>query len=197
MIVYTGKQFWNDFNNWDEGLFQDANRPRDDNKFKIRPWLQSDKWKQRDTNKDIYTRAASLIGESTKSAGAAWSLPDDFTVATLTDKYKNWDPWCILRDWNLVIQRSWTYILQAFCQFIIDSLSSWYYYSHYVALLRYRDSKWNIMNMTQWRFCGTWDQLMTWQIWWFNEWDVFNVWAAHNFNDSVTMYEVLNAYRLG
>ena len=54
MIVYSGKQFWNNFNNWDEGLFQDANRPRDNDKFKIRPWLQSEKWKWRDTNKNTW-----------------------------------------------------------------------------------------------------------------------------------------------
>lgn len=53
MIVYSGKQYWNEFNNWDEALFQDANRPRDDDKFKIRPWLQSDKWKWRSVNKDL------------------------------------------------------------------------------------------------------------------------------------------------
>lgn len=52
MIVYSWKQYWNDFNNGDEGLFQDANRPRDDDKFKIRPWLQSDKWDWRWTNKN-------------------------------------------------------------------------------------------------------------------------------------------------
>lgn len=52
MIVYSWKQYWNDFNNWDEGLFQDANRPRDDDKFKIRPWLQSEKWDWRWANKN-------------------------------------------------------------------------------------------------------------------------------------------------
>ena len=54
MIVYAGKQFWNDFNNWDEWVFQDANRPRDNDKFKLRPWLQSDKWKWRETNKNTW-----------------------------------------------------------------------------------------------------------------------------------------------
>lgn len=54
MIVYAGKQFWNEFNNWDEALFQDANRPRDNDMFKIRPWMQSGKWKWRDTNKDTW-----------------------------------------------------------------------------------------------------------------------------------------------
>ncbi len=54
MIVYTGKQRWNDFNNWDEWVFQDANRPRDNDKFKLRPWLQSGKWDWRDTNKNTW-----------------------------------------------------------------------------------------------------------------------------------------------
>lgn len=52
MIVYSGKQFWNNFNNGDEGVFQDANRPRDNDKFKLRPWLQSDKWDRKWSNKN-------------------------------------------------------------------------------------------------------------------------------------------------
>jgi len=54
MIVYSWKQYWNDFNNGDEWLFQDAGRPRDEEMFKLRPWLQSDKWKWRDANKDTW-----------------------------------------------------------------------------------------------------------------------------------------------
>lgn len=60
MIVYAGKQFWNDFNNWDEGVFQDANRPRDFDKFKLRPWLQSDKWNWRRSNKDTQPKIATF-----------------------------------------------------------------------------------------------------------------------------------------
>ena len=56
MIVYAGKQYWNDFNNWDEALFQDANRPRDDDKFKLRPWLQSGKWDRKWSNKNTQPR---------------------------------------------------------------------------------------------------------------------------------------------
>ena len=52
MIVYAGKQFWNDFNNWDEWVFQDANRPRDNDKFKLQPWLQSWRWDWKKTNKN-------------------------------------------------------------------------------------------------------------------------------------------------
>ena len=51
MIVYSGKQFWNNFNNGDDAVFGDSNRPRDENGFKLRPWLQGDKWSFRDVNK--------------------------------------------------------------------------------------------------------------------------------------------------
>lgn len=50
MIVYAGKQYWNEFNNWDEALFEDANRPRDNNKFKLRPWVQTNKFNWRQSN---------------------------------------------------------------------------------------------------------------------------------------------------
>ena len=54
MIVYAGKQFWNDFNNGDEALFEDAGLPRDSNKFKIQAWVQAQKlnWKKQNTNTD-------------------------------------------------------------------------------------------------------------------------------------------------
>lgn len=54
MIVYTWKQRWNDFNNGDEWLFQDANRPRDDDKFKIQHWLQANKQDWRTANKNTW-----------------------------------------------------------------------------------------------------------------------------------------------
>ena len=53
MIVYAGKQFWNDFNNGDEALFQDANRPRDNDMFKIRAWIQAQKNDLRTANSGI------------------------------------------------------------------------------------------------------------------------------------------------
>ena len=51
MIMYSWKQFGNDFKNGDDAVFWDSNRPRDDNWTKIRPWLQGDKWSFRDVNK--------------------------------------------------------------------------------------------------------------------------------------------------
>ena len=93
MIVYTWKQRWNDFNNWDEALFQDANRPRDNDKFRIMPWLQSDKWDWKKTNKN---RDASIFNwywvrqvSNTATQGTSYDfyrlrLKDKFTVADLS-----------------------------------------------------------------------------------------------------------------
>ena len=50
MIVYAGKQRWNNFNNWDEALFQDANRPRDNDMFKIQAWINARKQDLRTAN---------------------------------------------------------------------------------------------------------------------------------------------------
>lgn len=52
MIVYSGKQFWNNFNNWDEGVFQDASRPRDEDMFRIQPWFQTQRMDWKATNKN-------------------------------------------------------------------------------------------------------------------------------------------------
>ena len=54
MIMYTWKQFGNDFRNGDDAVFWDSNRPRDENGFKLRPWLQGDKWSFRDVNKKTW-----------------------------------------------------------------------------------------------------------------------------------------------
>jgi hypothetical protein len=74
MIVYTWKQYWNNFNNGDEWVFQDAERPRDDNMFKIRPWMQGDKWKWRETNKDTQPRLSvfSWVWTSAVSGTSDW-----------------------------------------------------------------------------------------------------------------------------
>ena len=93
MIVYAGKQYWNDFNNWDEALFQDANRPRDEDKFKIQPWMQSSKWDWKKTTKN---RDASIFNwywirqvVNTTTAGTWYDfyrlrLKDKFTVADMS-----------------------------------------------------------------------------------------------------------------
>jgi len=204
MIVYTWKQRWNDFNNWDEALFQDANRPRDNDKFKIKPWLQSDKWDFRWSNKNIYTKAAELVANANVSnVSAAYTVPEGCTIPALSEYAKFWNPWCkVNEEWNVEIEEDGTYILQAFTQFLPPSTpSEWYKYVEEVALLKlktwnYTGFKWKPYALNQSRICGTWDQLITWAIGWFKKWDTFNVWAIHTYSSNMSMYMVLNVQRL-
>lgn len=97
MIVYAGKQYWNDFNNWDEGLFQDANRPRDEDKFKLRPWLQSDKWKWRDANKDtdfshIMIKWGCTVAWTWANKQLLWAVPQMQTTWTQAELNALWIP---------------------------------------------------------------------------------------------------------
>jgi hypothetical protein len=203
MIVYTGKQFWNDFNNGDEWLFQDANRPRDNDKFKIRPWLQSDKWKQRSVNKDITTVASQLIaGWTTSGVAAASTMPEGCTIPKLSSSLKRGDPWCILKDWSVEITEDGTYIVQAMTQFIPASTpSSAYQYVEEVCLLRHKT--WNytgfdrdMITLNQARMCGKWDEVVAQWTWRFTKGTVLNVWAIHTYYKSITMYQRLNIQRL-
>lgn len=98
MIVYAGKQFWNDFNNWDEALFQDANRPRDDNKFMIRPWLQSGKWDWRWANKNtdfshiMIKWLISPIAWTASWLQLIWAIPKLQTTWTQSELDSSWIP---------------------------------------------------------------------------------------------------------
>ena len=49
--------YWNNFNNWDEALLSDSNRPRDEFWFRIKPWMQSDKWDYRSSLKNILNQS--------------------------------------------------------------------------------------------------------------------------------------------
>lgn len=203
MIVYTGKQFWNDFNNWDEGLFQDANRPRDDDKFKLRPWLQSDKWKQREVNKDITTFASQLIaGWTTGGVAAAFTMPEDCTIGNLSGSLTRGEPWCIVKDWNVEIVEDGTYIVQAMTQFLPASAPvSSYLYVEEVCLLKhktwnYTGFEWDMITLNQVRMCWKGDVVEVQWAWWFTKGTVLNVWAIHTYGLPVTMYQRLNIQRL-
>ena len=234
MIVYTWKQYWNEFNNWDEALFQDANRPRDEDKFKLRPWLQSDKWDWRWSNKNISTFAAQLMVWWMKKVSTATTLnPDDYirpylreqcTVSDLSEfngyrdaAWTTWgntelttyakilsqelygNPWCIIKDWNIQITESWTFIIQAFAQFLFPywySTSNSYQYKEFVVLLQLKDGEWTPLNKNQWRACSTSDQILTWQAWWFKAWDILNVWMAHTYGSQSALSGVINLQRL-
>ena len=200
MIVYTGKQFWNDFNNGDEWLFQDANRPRDNNKFKIKPWLQSEKIDVKQSAKNIVTGMANMV--------AAWSRyvnritsPIVYSLPRLDVKSRAWNPWCkVNNDWDLEITEDGTYIIQAFTEYIFPTNpTSWQNYIEYVALLKLTDKWWVVQTKTQGRVCSNNDQLMTRQVWWFTAWTIFTVWAAHTYwpGTTVELYEAINVQKLG
>ena len=128
MIVYAGKQYWNDFNNWDEALFQDANRPRDNDKFKLKPWLQSDKWDWRWTTKNTDFSHAMIKGFCRAYGTPTWpQYPVVRTVPTLKEKRtdselsaisayslgteywqmeKENNPFVIVKSWNITYS-SW------------------------------------------------------------------------------------------
>lgn len=233
MIVYSWKQFWNNFNNGDEWLFQDADRPRDDNMFKLRPWMQSDKWDFRWSNKKIYTEASQLVAKWATKTAAFSSLPADYSIPYLKEYYtasdlsfllwyttawwttwgtseityyadllksiKNGDPWCKIKDWNIEIVESGTYIIQAFAQFLFPSgysSNNSYQYREEVALLGLSNWEWVRQQRNQWRACWTGDMLLTWQAWWFNKWEIYNIWAAHTYNRDVAIFETINIQRL-
>lgn len=204
MIVYSGKQYWNDFNNWDEALFQDANRPRDNDKFKIRPWLQSDKWKQREVNKDITTVASQLLAAwRTNNVASANSMPEGCTIPKLTEMTKEGNPWCIVnKDWNIEIVEDGTYIIQALTQFMPPTApSSSYQYVEEVCLLRHQT--WNytwferkMITLNQARMCGYGDEIMARWAGWFKKGDVLNVWAIHTYTSNVSLLQRMNIQRL-
>lgn len=176
MIVYAGKQFWNEFNNGDEALFQDADRPRDDDKFKIRPWMQSDKWDWRWTNKNI-NMAQALVRCIVKNPSWTFTTPyfkteyadDDFSfiewytpnwwsaissaeAIQLARESKiqtwQWDACIAVSDGNVIIKKSWTYIIEAFAEFVYPTwydVGSSYQYIEYVALKAYKDNQWRVV----------------------------------------------------
>lgn len=201
MIVYSWKQFWNDFNNWDEGLFQDANRPRDNDKFKIKPWLQSDKWDFRSSNKNISTKTSELIVEQaiTAPSGTIYYLPP-----SLNEVEKVWDPWCIVnKNWKIEIVEDGTYIVQAYCRFRFNSTpANWYQYIENVALFKLNPKTWwwIFKSKNQWRVCANnsehYDQLTAIYSWWLTKWEVYTVWGCHTYSSTITVLEWLSIQRL-
>lgn len=194
MMVYSWKQYGNNFNSWDEGLFQDASRPRDSDKFKLRPWLQSDKRKQREVNKDITVVAAQLSWRGDTTIGSINN--DGFFIPNLQQQAKKGNPWCIINnDWNIEITEDGTYILQASCQFKFSSSPN-VNVVEIVDLLRLVDWERRAITRSQWRAALTDDLQVATFVWWYNKGNVFNVRAGHNLNAQVYLYAVMNVQRL-
>lgn len=148
MIVYAGKQFWNDFNNWDEWVFQDAGRPRDDDKFRIRPWMQSEKWDWRGANKNtslcqLIIKWGSTVPWTSDWTSLKWAIPvlkPSWTANDLSnigfpwatsellewlkeDRYGN--PYVALREWNITYETAWSTATKSW-QYM-EILESWLY----------------------------------------------------------------------
>ena len=227
MIVYAGKQFWNDFNNGDEGLFQDANRPRDNDKFKIKPWLQSDKWDWRWTNKNI-NMAQALVRCIIKNPSwefttpyfkteyadndfsfIVWYVPNWSTALTSAEATQlareskiqtwQWDACIAVKDGNVVIQKSWTYILEAHAEFLYPTwynINSSYQYIEYVALKTYVDNEWKVVLGTTDRACLSKSFRQASYVTYATTGDILNVevWQNSWYNVMVNVW--LNAYRL-
>ena len=90
MIVYAGKQYWNKFNNWDEALFQDANRPRDNDMFKLQSGIQARKQDLRTANSGIAAQATyrSAKLQTATSWGVVWNtavMKDRYTASDFSD----------------------------------------------------------------------------------------------------------------
>lgn len=209
MIVYAGKQFWNDFNNGDEALFEDAGLPRDSNKFKIQAWVQTRKQDFRTANSwiaanGIYQWAKLQAGQSVVTWNTAYmkdnytaddfSFLKDFTaldgstfdpsvVATWPNRLKStliWRPLTSTKNWDIVIWKSWVYAVTCQCVFIAPT---WYSVSNSSSYKFYVGMIWNWQAdmWTQWRWCWATDWHSVFYLGWFNEWDRLNVGFLHTY----------------
>ena len=200
MIVYAGKQYWNDFNNWDEALFQDANRPRDDNKFQIRPWVNTRKQDLRTSNSWI---AAQGTFFGTKSQAGQSSLVDAngnwlFNTASMTNEWATviWKPYVNPQNWDIVVGKSWIYAVTCQAVFIAPNgynVNNSVNYKFYVAFLL----NWQPSMYTQGRGCWAIDAHSVFYVGWFDTWDKLNVGFLHtDTSDTFTVSSSINLYRL-
>lgn len=227
MIVYAGKQFWNDFNNGDEALFQDASLPRDDFMFKIQHWLQANKQDWRTANKNI-NMAQALVRCIVKNPSwtyttpsfkteyadndfsfIVWYTPNWWTAITseqasqLARESKiqtwQWDACIAVNNWNVIIQKSWTYIIEAFAEFVYPTwynVNTSYQKIEYVALKSYKNWAWQVVLWSTDRACGTRSYRKASYVTNAVAGDILNLETGQNswYNTLVNVW--LNAYRL-
>ena len=96
-----GDSYWNNFNNWDEAKLSDSTRPRDEFWFRIKPWMQSDKWDFRSANKNTYMTQYQVKWVTRVGWSTTWDLlyqyptvfQESFTMDDLSDLvwYQNWN----------------------------------------------------------------------------------------------------------
>lgn len=102
MIMYAWKQFWNNLRNWDDAVFGDSNRPRDEDWFKLRPWLQSDKWTFRDVNKKTWFSQIHLKWYTNCDSSVQWKP----TINEIPIIKKKWTKETRLETWYPSVFRS-------------------------------------------------------------------------------------------
>jgi len=227
MIVYAWKQFWNDFNNGDEALFQDAELPRDDYKFKIQYWVQANKQDWRTANKNI-NMAQALVRcivmnpswsfttpyfktkyNDNDFSFIVWYVPNWWTAVTTEQSIAlakesaiqgwQWDACISVNDGNVVIRKSWTYILEAFAEFIYPTwynVGSSYQYIEYVALKTYTDGQWKVVLGTTDRACGSKSYRKASYVTNATAWDIINLETGQTSWYETLVNVWLNAYRL-
>lgn len=211
MIVYAGKQFWNDFNNGDEALFEDAGLPRDSNKFKIQQWIQARKQDLRTANSWI---AAQGTFHCIKSQPWQSNIMDQntwkrlFNTAYMKNEYSVSDLWWLVTEeeakrlraniiwkpyvnadkWDIVIWKNWVYAVTCIVRFIAPSS-----YASKITSTTFSSSSayykfyislmlnWNPDMWTQQRWCWGQDVLTLSFTWYFNTWDRLNVGFLHTY----------------
>lgn len=142
--------YWNNFNNWDEALLSDSNRPRDEFGLRINPWMQMDKWDWRWTTKNRYLdqcwpRWARVITWNSTNfyslaitkihlfidikwkidigsfTTLAWTTLDSKTIEDTLKPYTIWDLAWTCKDWNLVVPEDWSYFINYYVEFFYGS----------------------------------------------------------------------------
>lgn len=209
MIVYAGKQYWNEFNNWDEALFEDAVLPRDSYKFKIKQGIQTQKNDLRTANSGIAAQGTffgvkSQAWQTNVTDPNTWAFL--FNVANITNEWSVilWRPYVNAKDWDIVVWKSGVYAVTAQAMFIAPSSysskitsntfsSSAAFYKFYVSL----QLNWQPTMFTQWRWCGAIDTYSVFYVWWLDKDDRLNTWFLHTDTaDTFTVSSSINLYRL-
>ena len=135
----TLSSWWNNFNNGDEALFNDASLPRDSYGFKIQPWMQSDKLDYWTQVKDFYLDQITAVWGK-EIAGMSWELKntviplkwlDNLPFSTYwvsqsdVDKkgktYTKWSlAWKVNDKWGIVIPAPWSYMINFYAEVYFD-----------------------------------------------------------------------------
>ena len=199
MIEFTQwDSYWNNFNNWDEALLSDSNRPRDEFGLRIKPWMQSDKWDWREANKNIYLQQAIYKNAALITGTADWQTlyPSlfDFKKEYTASDFSFVDSYATA-TWVSLSSSAWAKDRKAelFGSSSIQ-LKDWYVY-----LYSYdkKSDEWTVWVRNQARACATVDWLNTLFVWYLDKWLYLTVWVAHTYTaNQVLCSTALNVYRL-